>query len=157
MMTNCSWVKDLMYLNDSKAISSIPFHSDFKFPNDFYIIKTDTKDYLVKIRPRSGYYNYSNKFKSLIENNSIKDLDFQKHLNGINEESIVEFIFEGQLETLGYDHPIKFTKNSLIGYWPQNKEAKYKTVSEFNGLFAKIEMPDGSKGWLDIHGTEYFF
>ena len=156
-LTNCTWVKDLNFLNNSNYFSEINYKSGFKFPNDFYLLSTKNMDYLVKIRPRNGYYSYQDSQKNLMDKHRIQDQDFQKHLNDLNDESIVELYFEGHLEGFDYDHPIKFREEELLGYWPQNRKAKYKSVSKFDGLFAKIEMPDGKGGWLDITGKEYFF
>ena len=60
-----------------------------------------------------------------------------------------------KIEFINYHHPLKFYKSGLCGYYPQNKEAKYKTLERFNYYFARFELPNGKKGWLGRDGKEY--
>lgn len=49
----------------------------------------------------------------------------------------------------------KIKKNNLFGYFPLNKEPKYKTLEKFQENFARFELPNGQKGWIDLTGREY--
>lgn len=49
----------------------------------------------------------------------------------------------------------KIKKNNLFGYFPLNKEPKYKTLEKFQDNFARFQLPNGQKGWIDLTGREY--
>lgn len=59
------------------------------------------------------------------------------------------------VEGINYKGLFKIKKNSLVGYFPINKEPKYKRLEDFQENFARIEFPNGQKGWLDLNGNEY--
>ena len=43
----------------------------------------------------------------------------------------------------------------MFGFWPQNTNAKYSELKEFEKGFARFKMPDGIQGWLCLDGKEY--
>lgn len=49
----------------------------------------------------------------------------------------------------------KISKNNLFTYYPLVKEIKYKKLEDFQGNFARFELPNGQKGWLSKEGKEY--
>ncbi|MDW8848978.1 hypothetical protein SD960_02645 [Flavobacterium sp. MMLR14_040] len=50
----------------------------------------------------------------------------------------------------------KIKKNNLFGYFPLNKEPKYKTLEKFQDNFARFQLPNGQKGWIDLTGERIF-
>ena len=46
-------------------------------------------------------------------------------------------------------------RGELFGYYPLNKEVKYKILESFQGNFARFELPNGQKGWISKQGKEY--
>jgi hypothetical protein len=46
-------------------------------------------------------------------------------------------------------------KDNLKGYLGINKKPKYKTLEKFQGSFARFELPDGRKGWLQTNAKEF--
>ncbi|WP_163411524.1 hypothetical protein [Flavobacterium ajazii] len=46
-------------------------------------------------------------------------------------------------------------KAGLFTFYPITKEIKYKKLENFNENFARFELPNGQKGWLDLKGNEY--
>jgi hypothetical protein len=46
-------------------------------------------------------------------------------------------------------------KEGLFTYYPIMKEIKYKKLEDFKGNYARFELPNGQKGWLDFQGKEY--
>jgi len=48
-----------------------------------------------------------------------------------------------------------YEKDSLFTYYPIKKEFRYKKLGNFQGNFARFELPNGQKGWLDLQGNEY--
>lgn len=61
-----------------------------------------------------------------------------------------------EIQTFGFYHPALIKKNGLVGYFELNERAKYKSIERFQGNFARFTLPNGSKGWLDLKGKEYF-
>ncbi|MGV3459704.1 MAG: hypothetical protein ACO1N9_04525 [Flavobacterium sp.] len=55
-----------------------------------------------------------------------------------------------------FNYPVKFTQDSLSGFFPQNKTARYVEVTDFDKGFARFKMTDGKMGWLSFEGNEYF-
>lgn len=51
--------------------------------------------------------------------------------------------------------PFIFQKGELYGYYPFNKQARYTFLMPFNGNFARFNLKNGIKGWLDTNGVEY--
>ena len=49
----------------------------------------------------------------------------------------------------------KISKNNLFTYYPLVNEIKYKKLEDFQGNFARFELPNGQKGWLSKEGKEY--
>jgi len=62
-----------------------------------------------------------------------------------------KYIFEGEY----FNHPVRFIKKGLIGYWPQNKQVKYSEITRFDKGFARFTLSNGKKGWLALNGNEY--
>lgn len=46
-------------------------------------------------------------------------------------------------------------KGGLFTYYPIMKTIKYKKLEPFQENFARFELPNGQKGWLDLKGNEY--
>lgn len=57
---------------------------------------------------------------------------------------------------MNYFAPFQFEKNNLYGYFPYNNIAKYLFLNQLIGNYARFELPNGKKGWLDVEGKEYF-
>ena len=49
----------------------------------------------------------------------------------------------------------KISKNNLFTYYPLVNELIYKKLEDFQGNFARFELPNGQKGWLSKEGKEY--
>ena len=49
----------------------------------------------------------------------------------------------------------KLKKNNLYLYYPLQKHFRYVTLNDFQGYFARFELPNGQKGWLSLEGKEY--
>ena len=86
-----------------------------------------TLDYLLSEKPNAKM--------DIINNNLPKNIDTIKKI---------------------YPDMYRIEKNGLSAYYPIVKEIKYKTLEEFQGNFARFELPNGQKGWLDLQGNEYF-
>ncbi len=133
--------------------------SVFSYPYSYYVLTKGNEKQLVSIRNikkekekrliyqrelglQNEIYIYKDSLNAIIE--SLKD------------EIEITVHFQGDFEAFGYNHPIKFKSNGLYGYFPQNKEAKYKRLEKFNFFFAEFEDKNGQLGWIDIYGNEYF-
>ena len=51
---------------------------------------------------------------------------------------------------------LKLHKDDLYCYYPQASQPRYASLEVFRDFFARFELPDGRKGWLDIYGNEYY-
>jgi len=61
-----------------------------------------------------------------------------------------------KLQSVDYNYPYyKISKNDLYQFFPLQKEFRYKKLGDFQGNFARFEMPNGQKGWLSLDGKEY--
>jgi|GEM_PF-5587027 len=153
-------IQSITYLNgktshDYDEYSSL--NQVFSFPYNLYLIESAERTNLVTITNRKD----SLKRALIIERDyrtrdqATKDsLDIQ--IARLKDDLTIKEHFAGELEGFGYYHPIKFKEKNLYGYYPQNKEARYKRIKKFILFFAKFELPNGLKGWLDIYGNEYF-
>ncbi len=159
-LVNYDPIQSIQYLNNA-TYNEFDEYSDiyavFRFPYNYYIINEENKKRLVAI---------SNKRDSL-ERELILERDWgigvNKNIDSLNnlieelkDEIRVDLKFDGDFESFGYNHPIKFQENGLFGYYPQNPKARYKKLGKFNFHFAEFEMIDGRKGWLDNFGKEHF-
>lgn len=111
-------------------------------------------------------FNENSKYGALIElPYSIYKLERDKHQQLVNifqekkgGELIVKTLLTAdKILPSGYYQPVKFIQGDLFGYYPQNKEARYKKIEKFNHHFAPFVDKDGRKGWLDLNGNEYFW
>lgn len=60
-----------------------------------------------------------------------------------------------EIENLKNRQYARFRQGEIYGYFPQNQHARYEFINEFQYYFARFQMPNGKKGWLDIEGNEY--
>ena len=153
-------IESIFYLNNSTK-HSYNDYSDlkavFSFPYSYYLINSNNEQKLVSIKNKRDSieqvlnYSQDNIMSNQAQKDSIKSL-----IMNLKDDIEIETIFEGDLESFGYNHPIKFKVGNLFGYYPQNKTAKYKNIDKFNFHFAKFELENGKTGWLDIYGNEYY-
>ncbi|MGH1384807.1 hypothetical protein [Kordia sp.] len=82
-----------------------------------------------------------------------------KHTN--NQYSMVDVYHPTKklLETVDrielIHNSIRFKENNKYGYYGIHKKARFQKLEAFQGFFAKFELPNGQKGWLDRNGKEY--
>jgi len=50
--------------------------------------------------------------------------------------------------------PIPLPKENCI-VLVREKEFRYKKIADFQGYFARFELANGQKGWLDFNRNEY--
>jgi hypothetical protein len=65
------------------------------------------------------------------------------------------FIKDELDEVQVFNDCIRFKENNLCGYYGIHMKGRYKKLDEFQGYFARFELPNGKKGWLDRNGKEY--
>jgi hypothetical protein len=54
-----------------------------------------------------------------------------------------------------YNEPLKFRIGNLYGYFPNDKEGRYRRLGDYSLAFAEFKKPDGTRGWIDVWGNEY--
>ncbi|MBC8755458.1 hypothetical protein H2O64_12345 [Kordia sp. YSTF-M3] len=50
---------------------------------------------------------------------------------------------------------IRFKKDNLYGYYGMHTKVHFKKLDQFQGFYARFELPNGKRGWLDRNGKEY--
>jgi hypothetical protein len=127
-------VEDIEYMSDDFIKIVMPSMGYFSNP-----------PFIVYTKLKSGKYNLTALDYILSEKPSAKMDSINKNL-------------PKNLDTIKKIYPdmYRIEKNGLSAYYPIVKEIKYKTLEEFQGNFARFELPNGQKGWLDLQGNEYF-
>lgn len=117
---------------------------DIAFLNQKTKIETDSNhDFLVK---------------TLLATNSyiVETLDHNKSIAKFNNGKI-EYLLNPDKYTFEYIYNdiLKFELRGLHGLFPFQKKPKYTKLLNFEKGFARFELLDGKKGWLDLEGKEY--
>lgn len=124
---------EVTFLNSSKLLNydgNSGIGSNYSLPGNEYnylIVGKDSKYGLLEF--------------TLVENAAVQTIRLP-----------VEF---DSIKSTGYYSPIRFEKDGLVGYYPINKEPRYKELGYFEGAFARFTLPNNKKGWLDLYGNEY--
>ncbi len=126
---------------------------NFYFPNnksddywgDLYSYESCCIYYQMKDKSY-GFGTLNEFIKSDNDNRSIELNDF-KNLQEVKVFNIQTSRNNGKF--------FKLKKNNLYLYYPLQKQFKYKTLNDFQGYYARFELPSGQKGWLTIDGKEY--
>lgn len=50
---------------------------------------------------------------------------------------------------------VRFKENNKYGYYGIHNKGRFIKLEPFQGFFARFELPNGQKGWLDRNGKEY--
>ncbi|WP_433830748.1 hypothetical protein [Flavobacterium anhuiense] len=118
------------------------------------ISKNNADDcYFINGERTFSYSNYSEMNASLnIKNESPNAVIFRKDsLYGIFPKTKAIY---SEVKITNYITKVK--KGDLFGYYEINKTPKYKKLGDFEGIYARFELPDGRKGYLASSGHEYF-
>ncbi len=126
------------YISTSISISIDRTIQEITFLNDKY------ENYF------ESFADYSSYFK-IKQNNKygIYKLNNHKFL-----EVVLPTVYDTIYSNLFYI-PLKFSRNGMYGYFPFDKDVKYKFVDDFKKYFTRFELPNEQKGWLDRNGNEY--
>jgi len=122
------------------------FSSEFAF-DTLYLLKKNIKT----------LYFLNNKQKKIITDNEtliIIQLENGNH-NLIDVRKPTKNLLANMTEIKRVGRFIRFKKNNLYGYFGIHTKVRYKKLDEFQGFFARFELPNGQKGWLDRNGKEY--
>ncbi|AUC78990.1 hypothetical protein CW736_06060 [Nonlabens sp. MB-3u-79] len=110
----------------------------------------------------SGYTNNflisNNKKDKFIFTPFIFESELTDDLEEVNHELTIQYDQQVEYDSFIYNKDDQTTivvKNNLKGYLGINKKPKYKTLEEFQGSFARFELPDGRKGWLQKNAKEF--
>lgn len=77
--------------------------------------------------------------------------DCSYHANVLDGNQVKIFDELGNIQDDSFKLVNEFEKDKQI----IKPTAKYKSLGEFNGYFARFELPNGQKGWLTLDGKEY--
>jgi hypothetical protein len=134
---------ELLNTND---IENIFFSNNqsYDYLEDF----SSSLDCPVYYKMKNGSYGIS-KLGNFIEL-EYNDLDHYSNYQDLQSVKGFYIQFKNRSHTI-----FKLQKNNLYFYFPFQKDFKYKTLGDFQGNFARFELPNGQKGWLDLEGKEY--
>jgi hypothetical protein len=131
----------------------------YSIPYNYYIFETKISKGILKINSNADSIvrAYSNRFPL--------EMPFQQRMDSIARLArstpptiTSEILFERpevEFFPCHYNEPIKFRIGTLFGYFPNDREARYRRLGNFNLAFAEYKKPDGTKGWVDVAGNEY--
>lgn len=133
-LLNANEFETIEFLNENTSITLNSEMMDFSvtFPIIIYAKLKNGKydlttiEYLATENPNNEIITFNNKLPKNLD--SIKTISNQKYL---------------------------IKKDGLFTYYPIMKEIKYKKLEDFKENFARFELPNGQKGWLDLKGNEY--
>ncbi|QHI37036.1 hypothetical protein IMCC3317_24140 [Kordia antarctica] len=132
-----------------------------------------------KIEDRATEYAFISEFTLdtlTIPKNNIKDIYFlknrKKKIVTDTEIYIIAELTNGNFNLFDFRKPntnllvsmseiehiggfIRFKKDNLYGYFKIHTKGRYIKLDHFQGFFARFELPNGKKGWLDRNGKEY--
>jgi hypothetical protein len=126
---------------------------NFYFPNnksddywgDLYSYESCSIYYQMKDKSY-GFGSLNEFIKSENDNRSIELNDFK------NLQEVKVCNFQTSRDNGKF---FKLKKNNLYLYYPLQKQFRYKILNNFQGYFARFELPNGQKGWLSLDGKEY--
>ncbi len=99
---------------------------------------------MIYVKLKNGKFNLTSIEYLIAENPDEKIIAFNnklpKNLDSIKTISDQKYLIE---------------KDGFFTYYPIRKEIKYKKLEDFKENFARFELPNGQKGWLDLKGNEY--
>ncbi|RZL35020.1 MAG: hypothetical protein EOP00_30540 [Pedobacter sp.] len=104
-------------------------------------------DYYVACRMKNGKYNIYSIYNFLPANTRyLKLIDTENLPNDLDAVTGIKGFPKSMF---------KVERDGLVTYFPISKSVKYKSIETFEGNFARFELPNGKRGWLDIDGNEY--
>lgn len=72
----------------------------------------------------------------------------------VNQKIILSYDYE---KIIPYHNYLMIKKNKLYTFYPNiGTKPKYKKLEPYIGYFARFELPNGKKGWIDRKGKEFF-
>lgn len=142
-LINTNGIKDIYFKNQST--------DTIGRPNDF------TEHLVFDNKARiSDFINFDYETVWFLKDDGTFGMDFLGHFIKSDFDSEQHFTNYQNLQSVSYKYPYyKIKKGNLYQFFPIQKEFRYKKLDDFQGNFARFELPDGQKGWLDLKGKEY--
>ena len=174
-----SYKNSIFIKNDSTFISFHTIYPEIDINSKNYDKHVETYDTIFIQKKLEIYFfnnarNFNYKGNIFFNNSLTPDLYFEKtpinktHILSIKlQDSVVkktylvkdiDSVFQSSYTFPNATfQPFIFRKKKLLGYYPMQTTAKYKSIISFNRHFAAFTLPNGQRGWLDINGKEYFY
>lgn len=135
-----------MMLKIEERTDKFAFIHEFSF-DTLTISKSDIKDiYFLENRKKEIITNHYSYIITELNNEKYNLLDIRNPKSSL-------LLSMDEIKQVGTY--VRFKKNNLYGYFGINTKVRYKKLDQFQGFFAKFELPNGKKGWLDRNGKEY--
>ncbi|WP_298416868.1 hypothetical protein [uncultured Kordia sp.] len=138
-----------------------------------------TLEMMLKIEERADTFAFIHEFSLdtlSISKSGIKDIYFleneKKEIITNHYSYIIAALNNGKYSMLDIRNPtsyilnavdeikrvgnyICYKKDNVYGYYGIHQNGRFKKLDAFQGFFARFELPNGQKGWLNKNGKEY--
>jgi hypothetical protein len=133
-------------------ITSLVGNNSLMHLNNTETFHFTTNDEFSKELDENIFFEITPSQKVTIIELNLKNEIFSKKVLVSSIDRYYEMTMRNDFKTF---HPFIFQKQNLYGYYPLTKTAKYLFLNPLEESFARFELPNGKKGWLDIDGIEY--
>jgi hypothetical protein len=149
-LTNTIGIKNFYFQNNNSK-DTISSNREFYHFDNYKTRITEMVDFsytVIYFQRDNGTYGMS-----YLGNFYVNNEDFN---NNISSAEFNDFNEYQELQFVEFKYPFyKMKKNNLFKLFPLHKEFRYKKLEDFQGNFARFELPNGKKGWLSKEGEEY--
>ncbi|MCL9770560.1 hypothetical protein NAT47_09025 [Flavobacterium sp. HXWNR69] len=149
-LTNAFGIKNF-YFENNNSKDTISSNQEFYHFDNFKTRITEMVDFsynVIYFQRDNGTFGMS-----YLGNFYANNADFKKNIASSEFNNFNEY---QELQFVEFKYPFyKMKKNNLFKLFPLHKEFRYKKLEDFQGNFARFELPNGKKGWLSKEGKEY--
>lgn len=149
-LTNAIGIKNF-YFENNNSKDTISSNREFYHFDNYKSRITEMVDFsytVVYFQRENGTFGMSYLGNFFVNNEDFKNNSASSEFNNFNEYQDLQFV--------EFKYPFyKMKKNNLVKLFPLHKEFRYKKLEDFQGKFARFELPNGQKGWLSKEGKEY--
>ncbi|MGH1384806.1 hypothetical protein [Kordia sp.] len=155
-------VQKIIEKNDSLYIANIDEYNPDWVVYEYKILITPKEIdsiYFVSNKTKTVNYTavplrYGLDLNEIVHVKTKQGIHYLYHTSYLNKQTS-PFIKTALNEVEAYADCIRFKENNLYGYYGIHLKGRFKKLDAFQGFFAKFELPNGQKGWLDRNGKEY--
>lgn len=149
-LTNAIGIKNFYFQNNNSK-DTISSNREFYHFDNYKTRITEMVDFsytVVYFQRENGTFGMS-----YLGNFFVNNEDFKNNIESTKFKNFEEY---QNLQLIEFKYPFfKMKKNNLFKLFPLHDDFRYKKLEDFQGNFARFELPNGQKGWLSKDGKEY--